>query len=162
MLKGFLTITSAVVLVAVTPDLQAQVYRCETASGVMFSDFPCGDSAEEIELEVLQPASQGIGAGVTPVSEGAPEDASGVLGDALPEDGQTLDEVLQVLNGQRAAQIGQLDKTLAELRRQVESADIDGPAKAELMMRIAQIESSRETILDEFDARTAEAESQAQ
>lgn len=158
MLKGFFTITSAVVLIAVTPSLQAQVYRCETATGIVFADFPCGESAEEIDVDVLVPPSHGVGEMTASVNDEAPSAADSPDA-AFPADQQSLNDLLQTLTGQRDAQIGQIDRTLADLRRQVESADVDGPTKADLMMRIAEIESSKDAVFDEYSARTAEAES---
>jgi hypothetical protein len=49
-----------VCLLLAVPTAQAQIFRCETPEGVVFSDRPCDDAAEIVELEG---ESQGVSGG---------------------------------------------------------------------------------------------------
>lgn len=136
-------------MLAASPFSMAQVYRCETAEGLVYSDLPCGETAEEIVLEGMEPE---------PEDGGQPPG-----GDARVPDGVAdLHSFLDMLRSQREYQIGEIDKNLAMLRRQAGSMEflqLDPAAQADITDRIAALESSRESILQEYASLIAEAES---
>lgn len=77
--KGFCATFCAAALLTAPFALQAQVYRCQTASGIEFSDMPCGDGAEEIVVEGVVMDTRGVGGEVAapPISEETAEPTDG-------------------------------------------------------------------------------------
>jgi hypothetical protein len=154
MLKGICTTLLTAVLFAVAHGAQAQIYRCEGPQGVEFSDMPCGESAEEVELEVLEPAT------------GTGDMSAAVNGeDALPQETDTLAQFLQILHNQREVQINEIDRNIAILKSQAEGYSDesgDGSVLIELNAQIAEMETNRASVLEEYEALIAEAERRQQ
>lgn len=61
---------------------EAQIYRCETPKGIVYSDRECGESAEVVEIE---DTSQGI-------EPGPPEEVREYLADKREERAKALEE----------------------------------------------------------------------
>lgn len=164
MLKGFCALLLLAVVLAAPLQLVAQVYRCETASGVTYSDMPCGASAEEIVVAGDVVDMRGVGAsipaeGTTPGLPGGETVAQG--GQPPADAGRDLNDFLAMLRSQREEQIGQLDSQLTELRQQARSVEflgMDVSQQDQINSQIAQLESDRASILSEYDALIAEAE----
>lgn len=62
-------------MLAVAPSSHAEAYRCQAEDGhVIFSDEPCGDNAETIELETDSPKKGPSGSASSAKDTGQPED----------------------------------------------------------------------------------------
>ena len=153
--KGLCATFCAAALLMAPFCLQAQVYRCETSSGTVFSDKPCGANAEEIEVQGVVMDMKGVGGEVAappinPPEEAAPESANTEASqEAAPApaprapspesaaylnnpanagstDEQYLTDFLAMLKTQRQEQIGEIDNRLTALKRQVGEAEKGG------------------------------------
>lgn len=160
MLKGFIAQAALAVLLAVPQSLLAQVYRCETASGVIYSDMPCSESAEEIVVTGDVVDMKGVG---SPTAEEPVEGAVTSDAGAQPagEGGQDLNSFLVMLRAQREEQIAQLDDQLNRLRARatgIDFIDMEPSEQDRINQEIAQLESDRASILAEYEALIAEAE----
>jgi hypothetical protein len=162
MLKGLCALLALAVVLAASHQLQAQVYRCEGASGVTYSDMPCGASAEEVVVAGNVLDMRGLGAAVPaePVDEAVTAGA-GTETPSPDQSGQDLSDFLVMLRSQRQQQIGEIDNQLTQLRQQAGSAEFLEMAVSEqdeLNRQIGQLESDRASIVSEYDALIAEAE----
>lgn len=162
MSKGiFLNFLIAAALSA-SPDLGAQIYRCEGNSGVVYSDLPCGASAEEIVLDVPEPASdsdqpQASVASAADSSMPQAERAS----PGISEGKQNISQFLMMLHDQRRQQMGEIDRTIASLRAQAQGDEfeqLEEARQAEILAELDRLESSRESILEEYSALIQEAQ----
>lgn len=157
------------------PLLHAQVYRCESESGVTYSDMPCGASAEQIQIAGDVMDSRGVGgsapegAGVPPFAgaaiSSAPEGETRSLDATISQTGagadeageQTLNDFLEILRSQREQQIGLIDHQLAQLR--VQAGNAEGDEQQALSEQIASLEANKASIESEYEALIVEAES---
>lgn len=190
--KGLCATFCAVAMLTAPFCLQAQVYRCETSSGTVFSDKPCGANAEEIEVQGVVMDMKGVGGEVAAPPINPPEEAATESAEAQPEaapapaprapspesaaylnnpanagstDEQYLTDFLAMLKTQRQEQIGEIDDRLSALKRQVGEAEKGGMTsdlRAELEGQIASLESNKLAILSEYEALIAEAEARLQ
>ena len=157
--KGFCVILPAAFLFLSAPHAGAQVYRCEGESGTTYSDLPCGDTAEEIHLEGIALLS----------SEDAPEGGGEDTGSASTQaaaritgEQEDLNSFLEILRKQREYQVGEIDKHLDSLRAQTDSEaflEQDEAAQQAVNDQIASLESNKASILAEYEALIAEAQS---
>jgi len=162
MLKGLYALLTLAVVLAAPHQLQAQVYRCESDSGVTYSDMPCGASAEEVVVAGNVLDMRGLGAAVPaePVDEAVTAGA-GAQPPTPDQSGQDLNGFLAMLRSQRQQQIDQIDTQLAQLRQQassVEFMEMEVSEQDQLNSQIGQLESDRASILSEYEALIAEAE----
>ena len=149
MLKGFLIKIVAITAIASVPVLQAQVYKCDGPDGTVFSDMPCGDSAEEIAVEGME----------TETAEAEAETAEAAT--PVPDTKQSYQNFLGVLNSQKQFKIGEVDRQLAELRESaggVGFADMPMADQQRISDQIADLEMERETIIAEYDGLIEEME----
>lgn len=147
MLKGFLIIMSATILLAATPVLHAQVYRCDGPGGTIFSDMPCGDSAKEIVVEGMEPEPAEVANETAPPAE--------------PDQKQNYRDFLGVLNSQKTTRVGEVDTQLSSLRATANGPGFESMDEADrlaLTSEIATLESERESIVAEYDGLIAEME----
>jgi hypothetical protein len=156
--KGLRATLHIAVLCAVSLDVSAQVYRCETASGVTYSDMPCGDSSEEIVVQGDVVDMKGVGSGDAMAPEpGAP----GQEQDLEMGGAKTLDEFLVMLRQQREEQLSIIDRQLAQLRAQSSSIDFQemtGDEQDEITRQIASLEANRASIVSGYESLIQEAE----
>jgi len=157
--KGFRLILSATILLVASQQVSAQVYRCEGDSGVTYSDLPCGETAEVIQLE-----------GIAPLSRDDAQDDDGKHGEASSASATVADDreagdlntFLEMLQSQRDYQIGEIDMHLDNLRAQTGTKEFlqqDEAVQQEITDQIAALESNKASILDEYQSLIAEARS---
>jgi hypothetical protein len=157
--KGLCVIFAAAILFVASREVSAQVYRCEGDSGVIYSDLPCGETAEEIQLEGIAPLSQDV-------VQDAGESVTGASSVPVPvaEDGgqEDLNKFLEMLQGQREYQIGELDRHLETLRAQTETKEFfqqDPASQQDIRNQIAALETNKASIQKEYEALIEEAQS---
>lgn len=163
MSKVFSLLVFAAAWLAASPCLEAQVYRCEGASGVIYTDMPCGETAQEIVLDVVQPATDSV----PPSNQVATADAVAATQAEQPESAiaegeQNISQFLNMLHDQRRQQMGEIDQTIDSLRAQTEGdafSQLDPERQAEIIAELNQLVSSREAILEEYSALIREAQS---
>ncbi len=166
-MKGFCSFLLVAIICAAASNVSAQVYRCETPNGVVYADYPCGETAEEIVIDVVQPA--------TPVETGVIDDSGGLttamteepLADeeATDDEVHTLSDFSKMLVSQREDQIGEIDQKLTDLKARVASDAFkasDATTQARLLLEISDLENSRQSIMAQYDSLIAEAERRAE
>lgn len=163
MSKGICLIFFIAAMLAASPHLGAKVYRCEGDSGVVYSDLPCGESAEEIVLDVPQPASDPgasqTGPEITPASRPVQTEKPE---QEISEGERNISQFLTMLHEQRQQQMGEIDRTIALLRAQTQGEafeQLEEARQAEILAELDRLESSRESILAEYSALIQEAQS---
>lgn len=137
--------------------LHAQVYRCETASGVTFSDMPCGDSAEQIEVAGDVMDSRGVGSSMPTEAEGV-DPLPAANGAQDPQQG--MQQFLATLETQREQQLSQIDAQLRLLRDQYNSDEfttLESTQQDAVRGRISELESQRADLEREYASLIAEA-----
>lgn len=156
--KGLRATLQLAVLCAASLDLSAQVYRCESASGVTYADMPCGESSEEIVVQGDVVDMKGVGSGdsMSPEIGAADQQQDLEMGGA-----KTLDEFLLMLRQQREEQLSIIDRQLAQLRAQSSSIDFQemtGDEQDEITRQIASLEANRASIVSGYESLIEEAE----
>lgn len=156
--KGLRATLQVAVLCAVSVNLSAQVYRCESASGVTYSDMPCGEGSEAIVVQGDVVDMKGVGS-----DEGVARDIGAAAQEQDPAMGgaKTLDEFLLMLRQQREEQLSIIDRQLAQLRAQSSSIDFQemtGDEQDEITRQIASLEANRASIVSGYESLIEEAE----
>ena len=163
MLKGFCTIFICAGASLVASNLAAQVYRCETDAGVVFSDMPCGESAQQIEVKGDVVDMKGVGGSTAPFPAADSGASAGDLASQPEQDSpQTLDQFLDVLGAQRDQQIGLIDEQIRQLQDQLsgrELSELDPDQQAAFEEQLRSLETNRSSILSEYEALIREAAS---
>lgn len=161
--KGIFLIFLVATVLAISMPGTAQVYRCESSGSVAYSDLPCGDSAQEVVLDVPEPATgrehsqaqfrAAAAARARPDEKKAP---------VISEGERNISQFLNMLHDQRRRQIEEIDQTIASLRVQAESEEFgryDEARQAKMLVELDRLESSRASILEEYSALIQEAQS---
>lgn len=153
----------AALWLAASSCLEAQVYRCEGDSGVVYSDMPCSETAQEIVLDVVQPATdtdQPQFRVATAGAEAAPQAEQAEPG--IDQGEQNISQFLKMLHDQRRQQMGEIDQSIDSLQAQTEGdafKQLDPERQAEIISELDRLVSSRESILEEYAALIQEAQS---
>lgn len=130
--------------------LQAQVYRCDTSEGTIYSQMPCAENAErlaEYDAEVEVDISEGASA-----SENSPE----------PEVKQpsAMENFISTLEKQRAAQFRTIDANIRTLQLQLNATGTEAPDESTREMletELATLTTERTSINDQYVAMINEA-----
>jgi len=136
------------VLFLVPMTLEAQVYRCDTPEGSIYSQLPCSDSAERlpefdpvVEAETLSVSeTEGIEPAVKPPS--------------------AMENFISTLEKQREQQFNTIDANMRTLQQQLDTTGEEAPdegTRAMLERELATLASERESIGDQYAALIREA-----
>lgn len=160
--KGICTTFLTVVSLASSPGLAAQVYRCESDGGVVFSDMPCSEGAEQIEVQGDVVDMRGVGSpGTQPLDPPASVNAPEPQPEAPPSSGQRLNQFLDTLRTQRDQQLRLIDQQIAQLQSRANSpgfSDLGEEQQAAVNNQIISLESNKAALVSEYEALIAEAE----
>ena len=133
--------------------LQAQVYHCGGPDGPVYSQIPCEDNAEQV---------------TTPDTQMVADD--GDVGDPEPRQdpeavvetpAERLNTFIATLEKQRQAHVGQIDRNIASMKRQMASDDFtntDEATQEEFRSSLFDMQVERDSIIDKYDALVDEAE----
>jgi len=131
--------------------LEAQVYRCNTSEGTIYSQMPCAENAER--LPEFDPA-------VDAASE-SPSEKSGVVSDPPKAKQPTaMENFIATLEKQREQQTGTIDANIRTLQQQLDATGEnapDQPTRAMLERELAALTSERTSISDQYAALIREA-----
>ena len=137
--------------------LQAQVYRCDTPQGTIYSQMPCSEDAEL--LEEYQPMRQ---PGVE--SSDRSDDSSA----SQPEDvdpPSAMEMFISTLERQREDQLSTIDANIKGLQQQLAVTGDQGPDEASRKLMQSQLERQqleRASISEQYAALISEASNRAQ
>ncbi len=131
------------VLVALATPLAAQVYRCEVEGEIIFSQLPCAEDAEAIELRVPRPAAS---------ADGQEESfGSGAVGvDEHFLERRRLERELAANQRSRERLVSERERALAAFREQVRATSS--------RLRAAEIELEAVRSEDRYNAQIREVE----
>lgn len=136
--------------------LQAQVYRCESGDGPVYSQLPCAENAEVVEIEDYT---------TSPGEEAVPAVATGVSADRFAQSrANSMEHFLTTLLNQREVQLGEIDEVITGLREFIASAEYAEAAEeiqAEADGRLNVMESKRQSIVDQYESLIREVEQRA-
>lgn len=133
--------------------LQAQVFRCESPNGPVYSQIPCDENAER--LAKYDPAVR---------VDDKPDPDSEEQDDAAEKQLSPMENFVTTLQNQRQQQVGDIDSNISLLKKQLgatgESA-IEENERKFLESDLARLETERSSIVEQYARLISEAESRA-
>jgi hypothetical protein len=148
-----LTLLFALFLTAVTTE--AQVYRCDTAEGTIYSQLPCAENAERLpQYDPVVEADSSPSADTSGAETSLPE------ADAP----SAMENFISTLERQRDQQIGSIDANMQTLRDQLDASGEAAPderTREMLEFELAQLTSDRASIQDQYASLISEAANRA-
>ncbi len=127
--------------------LQAQVYRCDGADGLVYSQMPCAENAERL-------------AAYDPVLDVEVEKPVG----AVEKQPSAMENFVITLNNQRRQQMLELDGNITRLQEQIAADGEQAPDESEraaMESELSTLKSERESISDQYASLISEAERRA-
>jgi len=131
--------------------LQAQVYRCESPTGSVYSQIPCDENAER--LAKYDPV---VKADDNPDSEANEIAAEKQL--------SPMENFVTTLHNQQAQQVGEIDKNIALMQKQLNASGdlaMEEPNRKYLESDLEKLENERTSIVEQYARLISEAESRA-
>lgn len=139
----------AVILALLPLTAGAQVYKCETPQGVVFSDRECGDKAEVVEVK---DTSGGVG---VPLSDELLNDLQ------VKKAERAQRRYIDSLYDERDKQIAQIDRQIAALKRERATANNNlagATYMAGIDKRLGDLHSARANVAASYQATIVDAQ----
>ena len=133
--------------------LQAQVYRCESPNGPVYSQIPCDEDAER--LTRYDPV---VKADDKPDPDSEEEDV------AAEKQLSPMENFVTTLQNQRQQQVGDIDSNISLLKKQLGATGefaIEEHERKFLESDLARLETERTSIVEQYARLISEAESRA-
>jgi len=137
---------------------QAAVYKCSTEGDTYFSQIPCEENAEVVEIEdtamFSDPALGAVAAVETTETSDSPPRTQE----------QNLRDFVETLQRQRLEQVEKIDDNIIAVEALMSlsgEAEADEAAQAELTEQLKQLNEDRNSIIDQYAAMISEAERRA-
>jgi len=134
---------------------QAQIFRCQEKGETWFSQIPCTDGSEAVVVEDQPLFSEAINESVlqprTPLETGNPARTQA----------ENLQEFVSTLHRQRIEQLQQIDEEISALAARLDDtgdAPEDGEQRKLLAAQLAEMQTSRSSIEEQYDSLITEAE----
>jgi len=137
--------TLIIVLFFMPLTLQAQVYRCDTLQGTIYSQMPCDENAERL------PQYDEV------VEENSPAGADEVETAPAPS---PMENFISTLRNQRNVQLLEIDGTISDLQKQLNATGDESPdelTREGLTRQLAALTDERRSIDDQYEALIREA-----
>ena len=135
--------------------LQAQVYRCESPNGPVYSQIPCDEDAER--LTRYDPVAK---------ADDNPDSNTESEADSVVEEKKLspMETFVTTLHNQRQQQVGEIDGNIALLKKQLDATGelaIEKSNRKFLESDLEKLESERTSIVEQYARLISEAESRA-
>ena len=135
--------------------LQAQVFRCESPNGPVYSQLPCDENAER--LVQYDPVV---------IADDAPDlnSESEADSEATEEQLSPMENFVTTLHNQREQQVTEIDSNIAILKKQLNTTGefaIEESNRKFIESDLARLEIERTSIVDQYARLISEAESRA-
>mgnify|MGYP003574677905 FL=1 len=135
--------------------LQAQVYRCDSPNGPVYSQIPCDENAER--LTRYDPVVK---------AEEAPElnAESATDSEATERQLSPMETFVTTLHNQRQQQVAEIDSNITYLKQQLNATGelaIEESNREFLESDLARLEDERTSIVEQYARLISEAESRA-
>jgi len=134
---------------------EAQVYRCETAEGTIYSQMPCAENAER--LPQYDPVDDDGGEPATGTEDGEESEPA----DNTPS---ALQNFISTLERQRNDEIGSIDANMKTLRDRLDATGDGAPderTREMLETELASLASQRDSIANQYTSLIREATNRA-
>lgn len=136
--------------------LEAQVYRCDTPEGTIYSQMPCAENAERLpEFDPVVEAETGSGPEVPSLVDDAP----------AVEPPTAMENFISTLEKQRDQQFGTIDANMQTLQEQLDAAGENAPderTREMLERELATLASERVSIREQYASLISEAVDRAE
>ena len=133
--------------------LQAQVFRCESPNGPVYSQIPCDKNAER--LAKYDPV---VKVDDKPDPDSEEEDV------AAEKQLSPMENFVSTLQNQRQQQVGEIDSNISLLQKQLGATGelaIEEPDRKFLESDLVRLETERTSIVEQYARLISEAESRA-
>jgi hypothetical protein len=134
-----------------TLPLEAQVYRCDTPEGTIYSQMPCAENAERLpEFDPVVEAETGPGAEMPGLAEDAP----------VAKQPTAMENFISTLEKQRDQQFGTIDANVRTLQEQLDATGENAPderAREMLERELATLATERVSIREQYASLISEA-----
>jgi len=150
------TMKILILLFVILPGIsQAQIFRCQEKGEAYFSQIPCTAGSEPLVIED-QPL----------LSENAPETGAKsqeppAAVERVKTQADNMREFVSTLRRQRTEQLQQIDREISAAAAQLDAAGdtpSDSEQRALLAEKLAELQTSRAAIADQYDSMISEAE----
>lgn len=136
--------------------LEAQVYRCDTPEGTIYSQMPCAENAER--LPEFDPVVE---------AETAPEPEMSGPADNAPAAKQpsAMENFISTLEKQRDQQFGTIDANMQTLQQQLDATGENAPderTREMLERELATLATERVSIREQYASLISEAADRAE
>ena len=133
--------------------LSAQVYRCDGPGGPVYSQIPCGENAEQIEIH-------------DPMMRNDKEDITGIVQSSeeehVVEPPSAMENFIATLHRQQQEQLAEIDENIVRLKKQLHAEGdevLDEAGRKQVISELSSLESARKSVSSQYDALIAEASS---
>jgi len=133
--------------------LQAQVYRCDSPNGPVYSQVPCDENAER--LTRYDPVVK---------ADDRPDPDSEADDVAAEKQLSPMENFVTTLQNQRQQQVGDIDSNIALLKKQLDATGelaIEESNRKFLESDLEKLETERTSIVEQYARLISEAESRA-
>ena len=148
-------ITTLILILIFPLLLQAQVYRCESPNGLVYSQIPCDEDAER--LTRYDPVAK---------ADDNPDSNTESEADSVVEEKKLspMETFVTTLHNQRQQQVGEIDGNIALLKKQLDATGelaIEESNRKFLESDLEKLETERTSIVEQYARLISEAESRA-
>ena len=135
--------------------LNAQVYRCDSPNGPVYSQIPCAENAEIVVI--YDPAAKS-------------DDDSGFNSkqdepvETVEKQPTPMENFVVTLHNQRLQQIGEIDDNISHLKELLDAEGeqaLEGTDRTAAASKLAALESDRDSIVEQYASLISEAERRA-
>jgi hypothetical protein len=133
--------------------LSAQVYRCDGAGGLVYSQIPCGDNAEQVEIH--DPMLRNETEETSSIDQG-PENEPEV------EPPSAMENFIATLHRQQQEQLAEINQNIVRLKQQLRAEGDEAPdesGRQHILSELSSLVSARASVSSQYDALIAEASS---
>ena len=142
-------------LFAIPLAAEAQVYRCDTAEGTIYSQMPCAENAERLpQYDPVVETEQAAATKSTDDSAAPP----------AVKPPSAMENFISTLEKQRDQQISAIDTNMQALKDQLNATGEDAPderTREMLELELAKLSSDRVSIDDQYASLISEAANRA-
>jgi hypothetical protein len=133
--------------------LSAQVYRCDGPGGLVYSQIPCGENAEQ--LEIHDPMLRNDEEDTTSIDQRSEEEP-------VAEPPSAMEGFIATLHRQQREQLAEIDDNVTRLKKLLYAEGDEAPDQSvrnHIVSELLSLKSARESVSRQYDSLIAEASS---
>ena len=136
--------------------LEAQVYRCDTPEGTIYSQMPCAENAERLpEYDPVVEPEPGPGPDTTGIADSEP----------AVQPPTAMENFISTLENQRDQQFSTIDANMRTLQEQLDATGENAPderTREMLERELATLASERVSVKEQYASLISEAANRAE